>query len=109
MPSETQAKRLPDPSEEDRFPDGFDTRTMCYWRNRGIWLLYLPGSGVGNLTAHDVAEHEDGTITVSPSILVNGHRPNRRRHGFLRRGVWHPCGDDVDTGALAEEGGADAG
>lgn len=90
------AKRLPTP-EPGHFPDGFDTQTICYWRDhRGVWMLYLPGGGLGDLSQHDVTEHEDGTITVSPSILVTSPRPagERRRHGFLRRGVWEPCGDD---------------
>ena len=44
----------------------------------------------------DVTEHEDGTITVSPSILLAsyGLHGERRRHGYLKRGVWEPCGDD---------------
>ncbi len=46
-----------------------------------------PGFGAGGLGKHDVTEHEDGTITVSPSILCdmgNGHV----WHGYLERGVW---------------------
>jgi hypothetical protein len=38
-----------------------------------------------------VVEHEDGTITVSPSILVSTSRdgkPLEVWHGFLERGVW---------------------
>lgn len=37
---------------------------------------------LAGLSAHQVTEHEDGTITVSPSILI------REWHGFLERGVW---------------------
>ena len=88
------AKRLPSPVE-GRFPEGFTTREMCYWFDRGMWWLYLPAGGVGNLSRHSVTEHEDGTITVSPSILVTNVRGDKRRHGFLKRGVWEPCGDDV--------------
>lgn len=41
----------------------------------------------GNCAAHDVVEHEDGTVTVSPSILVrDGDR--ELWHGYLERGVW---------------------
>ena len=47
----------------------------------------------GNLSLHEVVEHEDGTITVSPSILcsttVNGEPASW--HGFLERGVWREC------------------
>jgi hypothetical protein len=36
---------------------------------------------------HTVTEHEDGTITVSPSIL--DERPGcGTYHGWLERGVW---------------------
>lgn len=50
----------------------------------GTWWVATPEEGVmGPLTEHTVEEHEDGTITVSPSILVTGGY-----HGFLRRGEW---------------------
>lgn len=45
----------------------------------------------GNLRRHDVVEHGDGTITVSPSIEINrgnGDRSGRYYHGFLERGIW---------------------
>lgn len=98
----TEAERLPD-SVDGEFPDGFDTRRICYWkdqRGQDLWMLYLPGGGVGNLSAHEVTEHEDGTITVSPSILVSSGRKDRRRHGYLKRGVWDPCGDDIAPQAV---------
>lgn len=55
----------------------------------GTWLCRVPNQevGMGNLTKHDVTEHEDGTITVSPSILVEDWKGNRW-HGYLERGVW---------------------
>lgn len=99
--------RLPD-TVPGKFPDGYNydhaTDGFFYWKEipkdatgpedpACRWRLSLGDYTLGNLDAHDVEEHEDGTITVSPSILVTG--PNRpRRHGFLRRGVWEPCGDD---------------
>lgn len=95
MGEPTEAKRLTEPPV-GQFPEGFDTGLICYWRRAGIWMLYLPGGGLGNLTGHSVEEHDDGTITVSPSILLDGGRKDRRRHGYLRRGAWEPCGDDVD-------------
>lgn len=85
---------LPTP-ETGKFPDGFDTGSICYWTDDGHHMLYLPSGGLGNLDQHTVTNHEDGTITVSPSILLT--RPGNRevrRHGFIRRGVWEPCGDD---------------
>ena len=47
---------------------------------------------LGSLSQHEVVEHEDGTITVSPSILIEyswGDPPRHISwHGFLERGVW---------------------
>lgn len=52
----------------------------------GKWFGCSPNGHGCNLSSHDVVEHEDGTITVSPSILINSQR--EEWHGFLRRGVW---------------------
>jgi hypothetical protein len=59
----------------------------------GNWYCRPPGCKadyVGNLTKHKVIEHPDGTITVSPSILLkcgNGFQ----WHGFLEHGIWREC------------------
>jgi hypothetical protein len=63
-----------------------------YWldENTDTWYACVPSAppGVwGNLTNHQVVEHEDGTITVSPSILVNGGS-GFTWHGFLEHGTW---------------------
>jgi hypothetical protein len=58
----------------------------------GRWYGRVPGGDLGDLTNHQITEHEDGTITVSPSILVyggDGQGGYREAwHGFLERGVW---------------------
>lgn len=57
----------------------------------GVWYVIVPETGYscGPISNHQVVEHEDGTITVTPSILchhgVNGKPP---WHGYLTRGVW---------------------
>jgi len=53
-------------------------------REAGWWWIKDPTGYVGNLSPelHTVVEHEDGTITVSPSILAP------HWHGFLEHGVW---------------------
>jgi hypothetical protein len=40
-----------------------------------------------------VTEHEDGTITVKPSIGLGraGAPGGFARHGFLTRGEWREC------------------
>lgn len=54
-----------------------------------IWECCTPNGSAGNLSRHDVVEHEDETITVSPSILVDSPgQPERGWHGYLERGVW---------------------
>jgi len=42
---------------------------------------------IANLSGHQVIEHEDGTITVSPSILIAKHT-GEQWHGYLERGFW---------------------
>ena len=60
------------------------------------WVYRLPTSEdhklFGNLGAHEIIEHEDKTITVSPSILVTTH-DGKRWHGYLRRGIWERLPD----------------
>lgn len=67
---------------------------MAYYKTTdGIWYLFLPGCGLGNLAGHTVIEHEDGTISVTPSILVDGFESGEQvtKHGYLTRGVWKDC------------------
>lgn len=53
------------------------------------WYCRLPSGALANLGAHEVTEHEDGTITVAPSIRVSGGPPGSTPwHGFLERGIW---------------------
>jgi|SRR3972149_498245 len=57
-----------------------------------VWYCRTPNGALGNLGAHAITEHEDRTITVSPSILVSSAGPERPGwHGFLERGVWREC------------------
>jgi hypothetical protein len=74
-------KRNADGSEPDVF-----TR-------RGWWQLRAPNGHSGCLDpdVHTVTEHEDGTITVSPSIVINGADGSELYHGWLERGVWRSC------------------
>lgn len=61
-----------------------------YWQAvNGVWYVHPARGFHGNLSKHDVTEHEDGTITVSPSILINSHEGSW--HGFLERGVFREC------------------
>lgn len=53
----------------------------------GHWYACTPNGHLGNLSQHEVHEHEDGTISVSPSILVS-IPATELWHGYLERGVW---------------------
>lgn len=70
-----------------------------YMWHKDRWFARVPDGrtghmDLGDLSAHKVVEHEDKTITVSPSILHHGHDADGnaiRWHGFLERGVWREC------------------
>jgi hypothetical protein len=94
-----QGKRIPDISlAEEHFPllnpgeyqkllnkDGTPT---------GIWHLCTPDGHHGSVrdTIWSITEHEDGSITVSPSIRISTtNRQNVEHdlwHGYLEGGVW---------------------
>jgi hypothetical protein len=62
-----------------------------YGKNsEGKWFCRPPvkGYGVGSLGKHTITEHDDGTITVSPSILFYNRDGSPGWHGYLERGVW---------------------
>lgn len=64
---------------------GFDEK-------QSIWLVRPPGCHAGSIAKHTVTEHADGTITVSPSILLydsDGQGGFKESwHGYLEGGVW---------------------
>ena len=47
------------------------------------WRRQPSGHHAGGIPDHEVEEHDDGTITVSPSIVTSDGW-----HGWLDRGVW---------------------
>jgi hypothetical protein len=76
----------------DRDPCGADTDfgEGDYGRLSTTWFACAPGGHLGNLSKHTVIEHEDGTITVSPSIRISAGGVELW-HGWLERGVWRSC------------------
>jgi hypothetical protein len=58
---------------------------------QGFWYASVPNGYSANLAGHQVVEHDDGTITVSPSILVRNGQYDELWHGYLERGVWREC------------------
>ena len=80
--------------------ESIDEQQFCYYKAESrfggpidTWYLNIPGIGIANLHGHKVTEHEDGTITASPSILTTGYESGEKRtaHGYLERGVWRDC------------------
>lgn len=61
-----------------------------YGRYEGEWYACTPNGHLAGLRLHTVIEHDDGTITVSPSILVKQNE-QELWHGFLRGGMWIPA------------------
>lgn len=91
----TSGRRVPDGTDPGAYGSG------DYGRWRGRWYCRCPypipdgdyGPRMqGALGQHEVVEHEDGTITVSPSILVQTtwgpERTPHEWHGYLERGIW---------------------
>lgn len=58
----------------------------------GHWFGRPPGTDlVGDLSNHTIIENADGTITVSPSILIRGTNDAGNPiswHGYLEFGFW---------------------
>jgi hypothetical protein len=90
-----QGKRVDEVGETGQYP--FPTlKPGEYGKgSNGIWYCLPPDCAdgfdglYGNLGSHKVEEHEDGTITVSPSILIgDGYKS---WHGFLEKGIWRMC------------------
>lgn len=58
-----------------------------YCNYQGIWYGVPPGTDLlAAFTQHNVTEHDDGRISVNPSILVKDHQS--RWHGYLHLGAW---------------------
>jgi len=67
--------------------DNFLAKPGGYWKHQsGTWYARTPSGELANLARHQVTEHEDGTISVSPSILISSH--DTSWHGFLEHGNW---------------------
>lgn len=52
------------------------------------WLVSYGTCGALREGVHTVEEHDDGTITVSPSLVMPASREGERWHGWLRHGVF---------------------
>jgi hypothetical protein len=68
----------------------FEGEYSKWGEHDGYWYAHCPGEHdlIANLSSHQVIEHEDGTITVSPSILCTDGAGGHSYHGYLERGIW---------------------
>lgn len=65
-----------------------------YVESAKCWYAQCPGGLTANLGNHLVIEHDDHTITVTPSILVTMHVDEVQKvvwHGYLEHGTWREC------------------
>lgn len=58
----------------------------------GWWEVTAPDGSIGSIspTVHAITEHEDGTITLAPSLDFSKRKPGGW-HGYLRRGIFEEC------------------
>lgn len=94
----TQGRRAPDADWADRpIPplERGEYRRVKTLQGAWEWHVTSPNGLSGRLGNHEVTEHDDGTITVSPSILIAwpSRTQPKRYHGFLRHGVWETLSD----------------
>jgi hypothetical protein len=71
------------PGDYCKVPDGIDPR------GGGWWYCIAPTGHQGAIgpPVHTVVEHEDGTISVTPSLVFDTV-PEKGYHGHLTGGVW---------------------
>lgn len=68
----------------------FKPGDYMYEEEHNRWILKTPNGLMGSIVTHTVIEHEDKTITVSPSILITYPigEVNLTYHGYLEKGIW---------------------
>jgi hypothetical protein len=77
----------------------YNTDLLCpgdYVKIGDSWLICVPNGlhGTINNKIWNITEHEDGTITISPSILISIDVPDTEKlswHGYLEKGIWREC------------------
>lgn len=92
----TQGRRH-DVAPWDLEPGDYTVRMNADTGEHVAWVVTPNGNGPARLEGWDLTEHDDGTITTSPSILAHEQRGLGQDgqpktypewHGYLVRGVW---------------------
>jgi hypothetical protein len=78
-----QGKRV---DRRETWEHGNGPKPGDYWKSGEAVGGVCPNGMFCDLSKHNVVEHEDGTLTVTPSILCGDAATNW--HGFLERGIW---------------------
>ncbi len=77
---------------DDRLRLIFKEGDYGYCPRSGCWMGRPPRANAGSFSQHTVTEHDDGTITVAPSIVLSEMGESGKLeevwHGYLERGVW---------------------
>lgn len=55
---------------------------------KGIWVVRTPNGITAMIVDHKVTEHKNGTVTVSPSLLVEYSSIKMNWQGYLEKGIW---------------------
>lgn len=88
--------RWPDNTEDADIPPGgyckITDKLELSPISKPFWYARSPNGDLGTFgrTAHQITEHEDGTITVSPSMHYAGKHWSGW-HGWLTKGIWTSC------------------
>lgn len=86
MPEQV-GRRVPDEIPPWKLEAGdYNVRRDAQTGERVAWVKLPDGAGPARLKGWDLEEHEDGTISVTPSIQDVGHENGW--HGWLTRGIW---------------------
>ncbi len=79
------------PDAEGNYPWSSIQPGSYFHKDGDGWYGMTPNGHMAALRKHACTEHEDGTLTVSPSILVSGNEHVQLWHGFLEKGIWREC------------------
>jgi len=103
----TPGRRIADNAKwYGRDPDAAQPRDYGRTLDNGewVWRCRTPNGLYGVLSQHQVTEHQDGTITVEPSILCEWPHSEHPViwHGYLKAGVWETLPDTTLAVPIAD-------
>lgn len=82
--SETQGRRVP----SDTAPWDLEPGDYMVTEDGVAWVRLPNGVGPSRLEGWGLEEHDDGTITLTPSIQDVPADGSPGWHGYIERGVW---------------------